>query len=122
MRGIPFDTKAGEFECGMAVWIRENSEDNSIQLERLHRKSRGTYSSPTGDSAASLREKPEGSGDCQKTGGTSIHGIQDLKAGQEQPETCVEVFHLIWAFFKKIITVRSYKLGVCFLQNLIERW
>ena len=37
MRGIPFDTKAGEFECGMAVWIRENSEDNSIQLERLHR-------------------------------------------------------------------------------------
>lgn len=37
MRGIPFDTKAGEFECGMAVWIRENGEDNSIQLERLHR-------------------------------------------------------------------------------------
>nr|DAZ27328.1 MAG TPA: hypothetical protein [Caudoviricetes sp.] len=29
---------------------------------------------------------------------------------------------MIWAFFKKIITVRSYKLGVCFLQNLIERW
>ena len=40
MRGIPFDTKAGEFECGMAVWIRENAGDNGEQMERLMRNLR----------------------------------------------------------------------------------
>lgn len=40
MRGIPFDTKAGEFECGMAVWIRENAGANGEQMERLMRNLR----------------------------------------------------------------------------------
>ena len=40
MRGIPFDTKAGEFECGMAIWIRENAGDNGEQMERLMRNLR----------------------------------------------------------------------------------
>lgn len=40
MRGIPFDTKAGEFECGMSVWIQENAGDNGEQMERLMRNLR----------------------------------------------------------------------------------
>ena len=40
MRGIPFDTKAGEFECGMAGWIQENAGDNGEQMERLMRNLR----------------------------------------------------------------------------------
>jgi len=40
MNGIPFDTRASEWEGDMAVWLRENAADNREQLERLRRNLR----------------------------------------------------------------------------------
>lgn len=40
MRNTPFDTRASEFAGDLTVWLRENAEDNSEQLERLKRNLR----------------------------------------------------------------------------------
>ncbi|MCF2664475.1 sigma-70 family RNA polymerase sigma factor [Oscillibacter valericigenes] len=40
MRNIPFDTRSSEWIGDMTVWLRENSEDNQLQLERLRRNLR----------------------------------------------------------------------------------
>ena len=37
MRNTPFDTRSSEWIGDMTVWLRENSEDNSLQRERLLR-------------------------------------------------------------------------------------
>ena len=40
MRNTPFDTRSSEWIGDMTVWLRENSEDNELQLERLRRNLR----------------------------------------------------------------------------------
>ena len=40
MRNTPFDTRSSEWIGDMTVWLRENSEDNALQIERLHRNLR----------------------------------------------------------------------------------
>ena len=40
MRNTPFDTRSSEWIGYMAVWLRENGEDNALQLERLRRNLR----------------------------------------------------------------------------------
>lgn len=40
MRNTPFDTRSSEWIGDMAVWLRENGEDNALQLERLRRNLR----------------------------------------------------------------------------------
>lgn len=40
MNNTPFDTRSSEWIGDMTVWLRENSEDNSLQLERLRRNLR----------------------------------------------------------------------------------
>ena len=40
MRNTPFDTRSSEWSGDMTVWLRENSEDNSLRLERLRRNLR----------------------------------------------------------------------------------
>ena len=40
MRNTPFDTRSSEWIGDMTVWLRENAEDNSLQLERLRRNLR----------------------------------------------------------------------------------
>lgn len=40
MRNTPFDTRSSEWIGDMTVWLRENSEDNQLQLERLQRNLR----------------------------------------------------------------------------------
>lgn len=40
MRNTPFDTRSSEWIGDMTVWLRENSEDNSLQLERMRRNLR----------------------------------------------------------------------------------
>ena len=40
MRNTPFDTRSSEWIGDMTVWLRENSEDNGLQLERLRRNLR----------------------------------------------------------------------------------
>ena len=40
MRNTPFDTRSSEWAGDMAVWLRENAEDNSQRLERLYRNLR----------------------------------------------------------------------------------
>lgn len=40
MRNTPFDTRSSEWIGDMTVWLRENSEDNSLRLERLKRNLR----------------------------------------------------------------------------------
>ena len=40
MRNTPFDTRNSEWIGDMTVWLRENSEDNQLQLERLRRNLR----------------------------------------------------------------------------------
>ena len=40
MNNIPFDTRSSEWIGDMTVWLRQNSEDNSLQLERLRRNLR----------------------------------------------------------------------------------
>ena len=40
MRNTPFNTRSSEWIGDMTVWLRENSEDNQLQLERLRRNLR----------------------------------------------------------------------------------
>lgn len=40
MNNTPFDTRSSEWIGDMTVWLRENAEDNSLQLERLRRNLR----------------------------------------------------------------------------------
>ena len=40
MRNTPFDTRSSEWIGDMTVWLRENGEDNQLQLERLRRNLR----------------------------------------------------------------------------------
>ena len=40
MRDTQFDTRSSEWIGDMTVWLRENAEDNSEQLERLRRNLR----------------------------------------------------------------------------------
>lgn len=40
MRNTPFDTRSSEWIGDMTVWLRENGEDNALQLERLRRNLR----------------------------------------------------------------------------------
>ena len=40
MRNIRFDSRSSEWAGDMTVWLRENAENNSQQLERLHRNLR----------------------------------------------------------------------------------
>lgn len=40
MRNTRFDTRSSEWIGDMTVWLRENSEDNSIRLERMKRNLR----------------------------------------------------------------------------------
>lgn len=40
MNNTPFDTRSSEWIGDMTVWLRQNSEDNSLQLERLRRNLR----------------------------------------------------------------------------------
>ena len=40
MRTTRFDTRSSEWAGDMAVWLRENAEDNSQRLERLYRNLR----------------------------------------------------------------------------------
>lgn len=40
MNNTPFDTRSSEWVGDMAVWLRDNAEDNSLQLERLRRNLR----------------------------------------------------------------------------------
>ena len=40
MRNTPFDTRSSEWIGGMTVWLRQNAEDNSLQLERMKRNLR----------------------------------------------------------------------------------
>ena len=40
MKNTPFDTRASEWIGDMTVWLRENAEDNSLQLERMKRNLR----------------------------------------------------------------------------------
>ena len=40
MANTPFDTRASEFAGDLTVWLRENAEDNSEQMDRLKRNLR----------------------------------------------------------------------------------
>ena len=40
MRNTPFDARSSEWIGDMTVWLRENSEDNGLCLERLRRNLR----------------------------------------------------------------------------------
>jgi len=40
MKNTPFSNRSSEWIGDMAVWLRENGEDNSLQLERLRRNLR----------------------------------------------------------------------------------
>ena len=40
MNATPFDTRASEWAGDMTVWLRENSNDNQEQIERLLRNLR----------------------------------------------------------------------------------
>lgn len=40
MKNMPYDTRSSEWAGDMTVWLRQNSEDNSLQLERLYRNLR----------------------------------------------------------------------------------
>ena len=40
MNATRFDTRSSEWAGDMTVWLRENSEDNQLQLERLQRNLR----------------------------------------------------------------------------------
>ena len=40
MNNTPFDTRSSEWIGDMTVWLRQNAEDNSLQLERLRRNLR----------------------------------------------------------------------------------
>jgi len=40
MRNTPFDTRSSEWIGDMTVWLRQNAEDNSLQLERMKRNLR----------------------------------------------------------------------------------
>lgn len=40
MSNTPFDTRSSEWIGDMTVWLRDNAEDNSLQLERLRRNLR----------------------------------------------------------------------------------
>ncbi len=40
MNNTPFDTRSSEWIGDMTVWLRQNAEDNSLQLERMHRNLR----------------------------------------------------------------------------------
>lgn len=40
MNNTPFDTRSSEWIGDMTVWLRDNAEDNSLQLERLRRNLR----------------------------------------------------------------------------------
>ena len=40
MRNTRFDTRSSEWIGDMTVWLRQNAEDNSLQLERMKRKLR----------------------------------------------------------------------------------
>ena len=40
MGSTPFDTRSSEFAGDLAVWLRENAEDNGEQLDRLKRNLR----------------------------------------------------------------------------------
>lgn len=39
-RNKPYDTRSSEWIGDMTVWLRDNSEDNSLRLERLRRNLR----------------------------------------------------------------------------------
>ena len=40
MNNTPFDTRSSEWIGDMTVWLRQNAEDNSLQLERMRRNLR----------------------------------------------------------------------------------
>ena len=40
MRTTRFDTRSSEWIGDMTVWLRENAEDNALQLERMKRNMR----------------------------------------------------------------------------------
>jgi len=40
MNNTPFNSRSSEWIGDMTVWLRENSEDNSLQMERLRRNLR----------------------------------------------------------------------------------
>ena len=40
MNNTPFDTRSSEWIGDMTVWMRENAEDNALQLERMKRNLR----------------------------------------------------------------------------------
>lgn len=40
MKNTPFDTRSSEWIGDMTVWLRENAEDNALQMERLRRNLR----------------------------------------------------------------------------------
>lgn len=40
MKATPFDTRSSEWIGDMTVWLRENGEDNGLQMERLRRNLR----------------------------------------------------------------------------------
>jgi len=40
MKNTPFDTRSSEWIGDMTVWLRQNAEDNSLQLERMKRNLR----------------------------------------------------------------------------------
>ena len=40
MKNTPFNSRSSEWIGDMAVWLRENSEDNDLHLERLRRNLR----------------------------------------------------------------------------------
>ena len=40
MSNTPFDTRSSEWIGDMTVWLQDNAEDNSLQLERLRRNLR----------------------------------------------------------------------------------
>ena len=40
MKNTRFNTRSSEWAGDMAVWLRENAETNSLQIERLHKNLR----------------------------------------------------------------------------------
>ena len=40
MKNTPFDTRSSEWIGDMTVWLRQNAEDNTLQLERMKRNLR----------------------------------------------------------------------------------
>ena len=40
MKGTRFDTRTSEWAGDLTVWLRENSENNDLQLERMRRNLR----------------------------------------------------------------------------------